>query len=160
MINIKKLLSEEFVDTFKTRNNKLFELYKNPGSLHEFDSVRGIIVSNGDLYIGSGLRDRGIIHSDIIRAINEYDSLGIDIKGNWHISPRNYGLISVQQRKSTNELWLGESNVFNKIELDQEWIINVFKKSKSKNQNITFVFGMIFNSEIPGIDDEESIIKV
>ena len=135
MNSLKQLLSEEFLETTSTGG----EIHKNPGILL-FTNSRGIVLSNGDLYITS---DPYMIHSSLMTKVNRIDSVGLDVRGDWHMYPRQYGVITVQQKGHEDNMYIGESNDMKKMDLDKEWILNVFKKAKEKNPHIDFIYKKI-----------------
>lgn len=139
-----QLLKEEFVTSVQYLPGKTWDLHKNPGSLHTFSNARGVIVSNGDLYVADVNPGMAVIHSDIIKAINNVDNLGLEARGDWHVDPRMYGVITVQQHQVSDEMCIGESNKIEKFnDNTKNWILSVFKKAKEKNPNIEFLYEKI-----------------
>jgi hypothetical protein len=120
-----------------------WKLIKNPTTLQNIGaSARGVIVSNGDLYIESYGGEK--IHHDILSILGQKGILPTVPKKNWVSQlPQQSGFLTVQRYKNTPYIAIGESNklIYNELDYNQQikYYDEFLNKAKAKNPNITFV---------------------
>ena len=129
-----------------------WHLIKNPGSLDNFGAdVRGVIDSNGDLYLENASY---AIHHDILKILFDKGILRGVFSKNWsRKEPSENSFITVQRKGNTNMIGIGESNklIYDEAGWDRlkDEYARYMQKAKSKNSKIDFVnklVGIKFNS--------------
>ncbi len=137
----KKSLSSKEYETIHSENN--WSLYKNPNSLNNLgEKVRGVILSNGDLYIESGSGEK--IHNDILNILFDKGIINEKPKKNWgKKTPQESGFLTVQRYKSSPYIAIGESNRYIYDDDVYDKYKNYYQKyldlAKTKNPNIKFI---------------------
>lgn len=117
-----------------------FEIYKNPKSIIKMDdSMRGIVDSDGNLYVATAKGDEKYsvtLHMEIGNFLRE--------KG---LIPKNYitdgalNYIGVHRHGNTNDFYLGESISYTILSNDnyKKQTEEIFKKAKQKNPTLDFI---------------------
>lgn len=120
-----------------------WKLFKNPPSINDVgENARGVILSNGDLYIESYGGEK--IHNDILEILANKNILPVRPKKNWTRKlPQESGFLTVQRYKNSPYIAIGESNKLLYDENDYNKYINDYKtfinKAKSKNPGLNFI---------------------
>ena len=137
----RKSLSSKEYETIHSENN--WSLYKNPNSLNNLgENVRGVILSNGDLYIESVSGEK--IHNDILKILFDKGIINEKPKKNWGRKiPQESGFLTVQRYKSSPYIAIGESNRYIYDDDVYDKYKNYYQKyldlAKTKNPNIKFI---------------------
>jgi len=129
-----------------------WHIVKNPGSFENFGvAVRGVIDLDGNLYIEN---TSASIHHDILKILYSKGILKGTFKKNWsRKEPTENGFVTVQRKKDTNMIGIGESNML--IYDESAWdrlkgeYGKYMQKAQSKNPKIKFVnklVGIKFNT--------------
>lgn len=86
-----------------------WQLLKNPKNINDLgNSVRGVILENGDLYVESYSK---VIHNDILKILSQKGVLNSIHKKNWTAKlPTETGFLTVQRYKNSPYIAIGESN--------------------------------------------------
>jgi hypothetical protein len=119
-----------------------WKLIKNPESLKDMGrSARGIIMSNGDLYLESFSGKK--IHNDLLKILYNKGILSYLPKKNWgRKSPNETGFLTVQRYKTSPYIAIGESNrrIYDEEEYQEhiDEYESFLNKAKQKNPNIRF----------------------
>jgi hypothetical protein len=118
-----------------------WNLIKNPSNLNNIgNSVRGVILSNGDLYLESFSEK---IHYDLLRILANLHVLPENPKKNWSRKlPQESGFLTVQRYKTSPYISIGESNMLIYEKGNYNKLIPYYKifldKAKTKNPAINF----------------------
>ena len=116
----KGIAPEEFEEFYRKYNSSILSdkvffrdgdwaLVKNPSSLIYFgESVRGVIVENGDFYLELFSE---VIHNDILKILFAKKIIKGNFRRNWTRKlPQESGFLTVQRYRSSNYMAIGESN--------------------------------------------------
>jgi hypothetical protein len=140
-------------------------LIKNPSSLNNIgNSVRGVILPNGDLYLESFSEK---IHYDLLRILANLHLLFENPKKNWSRKlPQESGFLTVQRYKNSPYISIGESNMLIYEKGNYDKLISYYKifldKAKTKNPGINFSDKLVgtkyFNTADESVKMNESYI--
>lgn len=147
-------MSDEFDDfekkfsTSKRNSENVFyrkgdwQLLKNPDNIKNLgESVRGVILENGDLYIES---HSDVIHNDILKILAEKGVLSSIPKKNWTAKlPTETGFLTVQRYKNSSYIAIGESNRLlydeSSYEIRKDVYDNFIDNARRKMPQINFI---------------------
>jgi hypothetical protein len=142
-----------------------WNLIKNPSSLNNIgNSVRGVILPNGDLYLESFSEK---IHYDLLRILANLHLLLENPKKNWSRKlPQESGFLTVQRYKNSPYISIGESNMLIYEKGNYDKLISYYKifldKAKTKNPGINFSDKLVgtkyFNTADESVKMNESYI--
>jgi hypothetical protein len=144
-------LNEDKILTYNINGRKEVDVFINPRSLISFDAgIRGIISSNGDLYVIDDAYN--VIHNHFARFLNlnGYPILNDpyeDLSKN----------IPVVRYDKTNDFYLGES--FNIERHESNGMDELLRKAKQKNPQYNFYNVNVFNATDDPEDNKENLIN-
>ena len=145
------VLKESFEHMYKhqcflSHKNKVVEIFKNPTQKEMHKNIvpyaRGIILSNGDLYVAS-LSDwdwYDFTHVEFLNKLLDMDVLDIEQPRDLdeYYRMENYNYLFVQRYNDTNNFKLSESYPIDTINNSEEYIQTFFDEAKEKNHLLHF----------------------